>query len=66
MIRVNGQPLDWTPGMTVADALAKMDYTAITLITVFVNEVHVATEDHEVTPLPDGADMKAMHLHHGG
>lgn len=52
--------------MTVTDILVEMDYTALNLITVFVDGEHVPREDYDSTVIPDGAQVKALHLHHGG
>ncbi|MBI5241401.1 MAG: sulfur carrier protein ThiS [Elusimicrobia bacterium] len=65
MIKVNGNAVTWRDGMTVADALAAMNYD-FGHITVTVDGRHVPQDDFDTTPVPDGADMKAIHLHHGG
>jgi thiamine biosynthesis protein ThiS len=66
VITVNGNALEWTQGMTVSDALTLMGYTAPSLITVFVDGTYVPEDDYATHPVPDGAQMKALHLHHGG
>ena len=66
MITVNGNALEWREGMAVSDVLSAMGYTALSLITVFVNGTHVPDDDYPTHPVPDGADVKALHLHHGG
>ncbi len=66
MITVNGTPLPWREGMTVSEVLARMDYTAINLITVFVDGVHVPESDYDAHVVKDGADVRAVHIHHGG
>jgi thiamine biosynthesis protein ThiS len=66
MITVNGNDLEWHEGMTISLVLEKMDYTALTLITVFVDGIFVPPEDYTSHVLDDGAEVKAMHLHHGG
>lgn len=66
MIKVNGQDLHWTEGMTVSDVLEQMGYTALNLITVFVDGLHVPERDYATTAVSDGAEVKALHLHHGG
>ena len=49
----------------MADALAAMKYD-FSHITVTVDGRHVPDDDHGSSVVPDGADMKASHLHHGG
>lgn len=65
MIRVNEEPVEWREGMTVSDALDAMGYDFV-LITVFVDGEHVPPDDHGTFVIPDGADVRALHLHHGG
>jgi len=65
MITVNGTRLEWHEGMTISEVLARMDYTALSLITVFVDGRHVPDTDYDV-PVPDGSEVKAIHIHHGG
>ncbi len=65
MIKVNEEPVEWREGMTVSDALDAMGYD-FALITVFVNAEHVPPDDHDTFEVPDGADVRALHLHHGG
>ena len=66
MITVNGNALEWREGMTVSDVLEAMDYTALTLITVFIGDDHVPPEDWDTRRVPEGANVRALHLHHGG
>jgi thiamine biosynthesis protein ThiS len=65
MITVNQETVDHSEGMTVSDALKAMGYDFV-LITVFVNGEHVPSDDHDTFVVPDGADVRALHLHHGG
>ena len=65
MITINDNKLPWKEGMTVSDALAAMKYD-FAHITVTVNGKFVEPDDFDSTALPDQADMKAIHLHHGG
>ena len=65
MIRVNDNEVDWREGMTVADALAAMGYD-YSLITVSVDGKLVPPDDHDTYPVPDGADIRAIHILHGG
>jgi len=65
MIKVNGNDLPWSPGLTVAGALAAMKYD-FSHITVTVDGRFIPEDDYDACALPDNADMKAIHLHHGG
>lgn len=65
MIRVNDNQVEWRQGMTVADALRAMNYD-FPLITVTVNGTLVPSDEHDTHPVPDGADVRAIHIHHGG
>ena len=65
MIRVNGNPVEWHEGMTVQKVLDVMKYD-FALLTVSVNNKYIPTEDYDTEIVPDGADMQAIHLHHGG
>lgn len=66
MILVNDRDkVDHKPGMTVADVLAALGYD-YALIVVTVNGVFVPTDDYATAPVPDGADLKAIHIAHGG
>ena len=62
---VNDRPISWYEGITVREALDKMGYD-FSHITVTVNNQHVPEEDYDTYKLPLGAEMKAIHLHHGG
>nr|HPQ41946.1 MoaD/ThiS family protein [bacterium] len=61
----NRDTLEWTPGMTVRDVLDAMGYTYV-LITVTVNGELVDDDDFDTFEVPDGAIMRAIHIHHGG
>lgn len=65
MIRVNDTDVEWRAGMTVTQALEAMGYD-FPLISVFVNETFVPEDEHGSFEIPDGADVKAIHIHHGG
>ena len=64
-IRVNEQALAWREGMTVQDAMDAMGYD-FPLITVIVDGELVDKDDWGEHLLVPGADMKAIHIHHGG
>ncbi len=65
MIRVNDESIRWWQGMTVQDALNAMRYEWAH-ITVTVNESFVPEEEWSRFLIPDNADVRAMHLFHGG
>ncbi len=65
MIRVNGDPLAWREGMTVHDILAAKNYK-FPLLIVTVDDAHVARPDYATTSVPDGAEVKVVHLMSGG
>jgi sulfur carrier protein len=66
MIRVNDRhEVDWREGMTVADLLEEMNYTYHEIIVKVDGEL-VLKEAYDTTTVPDGADVKAIHLIAGG
>jgi thiamine biosynthesis protein ThiS len=65
MITVNEIRIEWHQGMTVSQVLSAMKYT-FSHIMVTVDGVHVAEHDHDSFTVPDGADVKAIHIFHGG
>lgn len=66
MILINDRDkIDWFEGMTVKDILNKMEYSYV-MITVTVNGIVVSDKDYETYTVPDNADVKLIHLCHGG
>lgn len=65
MITVNGRREEWAEGLTVERLLERLGYGLIH-ITVTVDGKHVQEEDYGSCPVPDGAEVHAIHLHHGG
>lgn len=65
MIRVNGDPLAWQPGMTVRQVLAACNYN-FPLVIVTIDGNHVSRDAFDTTRVPDGADVKVVHLMSGG
>lgn len=65
MITVNGEREPWTPGLTVRGVLALKNYK-FPLLIIHVDGVLVAPRDYDATPVPDGADVKVIHLLSGG
>jgi sulfur carrier protein len=65
MITVNGDPLDHTPGMTVADILRIKNFV-FRMLVVQVNGKVIKRPDYAATTVPDGADVQVIHLISGG
>ena len=65
MIQVNGDPLDWTPGMTVRGVLKAKNYKFPMLI-VSIDEQQVKPADYDRTTVPDGSVVQVIHLISGG
>jgi thiamine biosynthesis protein ThiS len=65
VIRVNENEVPWRDGMTVQDCLDAMGYDFVH-ITVTVDDVFVESIRYRTTRVPDGADVRAIHLYHGG
>jgi len=65
MIIVNGDPLEHTPGMTVADVLRIKNFI-FRMLVVQVNGALVKRPDYASTAVPDGADVQVIHLISGG
>lgn len=65
MIQVNGDPLEWTDGMTVRDVLTLKRYT-FPMLVITVNERVVERRAYDTTTIPDGANVKVVHLMSGG
>ncbi len=65
MIQVNGRSVEWEEGMTVADVIRKMKYT-FPMLVVTVDGRHVPKKKYPSTPVPDGAEVRVLHLGQGG
>ncbi|MGA2082052.1 MAG: sulfur carrier protein ThiS [Holophaga sp.] len=65
MIQVNGDPLEWTPGLTVRGMLKAKNYKFPMLI-VSIDGVRIERPAYEATPIPDGAVVQVIHLISGG
>jgi len=66
MVVVNGrEQVPWSDGLTVARVLSALgwDYA---LIAVTVNGDRVPPDRFASFPVPDGADVRAIHIAHGG
>ncbi len=65
MIQVNGEPLEWSEGMTVRDILVAKNYTFPLLIVTLGDDL-IDRKDYATTAVPQGADVKVVHLMSGG
>ena len=66
MIRVNEQyELAWHPGLTVQDVLDALKFS-FRMIVVKVNGKVVLRREFATTPVPDGAEVQAIHMISGG
>ena len=65
MICVNHEEMEWEAGMTVQDVLDRRKYT-FPLIVVRVNGEVVRKKEYKSYQVPDGADVKVIHLISGG
>jgi thiamine biosynthesis protein ThiS len=65
MLQVNGDPLEWTPDMTVRGVLRAKNYR-FPLVVVSVDGVQVPREAYDSTPVPDGSVVQVLHLLSGG
>lgn len=65
MIRVNDEQVAWRPGMTVRQVLTACKYN-FPLVIVTIDGNHVSRDAFDTTSVPDGADVKVVHLMSGG
>ena len=65
MLQVNGDPLEWTPGMTVRGVLQAKNYK-FPMVIVSIDDRQVQPADYDRTAVPDGAVVKVIHLISGG
>jgi len=66
MIRVNNQyDVEWQAGMTVQDLLDGLKFS-FRMIVVKIDGQVVLRPDFATTPVPEGAEVQAIHLIGGG
>lgn len=66
MIQVNDKfEVEWQEGLTVARLLAQLKFS-FPLIIVSVDGVMVPKADYATRPIPDGAEVKVLHMTAGG
>ncbi len=64
-IQVNGDPLEWKEGMTVRDLLTLKRFT-FPLLVVTVNDDFIDRKSYDTALIPEGANVKVVHLMSGG
>lgn len=64
-IRINDHIREWKEGMTILDALILMNYT-FKMLVVKIDGRLVPKTDYAITTIPNGADIKVIHLISGG
>jgi sulfur carrier protein len=65
LIRVNGEPLEWSPGKTVRDVIREMNYR-FPLLIVRIDGRLVPRGSYDSALVPDGAEVDVIHLMSGG
>lgn len=65
MIRVNGDPMAWQEGLTVSEVLTAKKYV-FPLLVISINGDLIDRKDYPTTTIPDGADVKVIHMLSGG
>ena len=65
VITVNGEPVPWQPGTTVATLLEQRGLDA-SRVAVELNGSVAARKDFAVLPVPDGARVEIVHFVGGG
>jgi sulfur carrier protein len=65
MITVNGDPLSWHDGMTVAEIL-KIRQFIFPMLAVQVNGDLIRRGTYDKAVVPDGADVQVIHMISGG
>ncbi len=65
MIQVNGDPLNWNPGMTIGDVIKIKNYI-FPMIVVTINGLHVRPSEYKTTIVSDESIIQVIHLISGG
>jgi len=66
MIRVNNRDeIEWREGLTVSDLLEQLRYSYPHII-VSINGKVIYREEYHTQAIPDGADVRVLHLSAGG
>ena len=64
-VTINGNVVEWHEGMTVTKAMEIMNYS-YKLIVVYINDDYVPQDEWNTTLIPEGADVKIVHIMSGG
>jgi sulfur carrier protein len=64
-ILVNGDPLAWKDGMTVRDVLTLKRFT-FPLLVITINDNIIDRKHYDTALIPNGANVKVVHLMSGG
>ncbi len=66
LIRVNNRDeIEWEPGLTVTELLRRFRYTFPAIVVTINGEV-ISEEEFSTRLIPDGADVRVIHLIAGG
>jgi sulfur carrier protein len=66
MIRVNDRDeIEWEDSLTVSDLLERFRYTFVHIVVKIDGEV-IPREEYPTRTIPDGADVRVIHLIAGG
>ena len=65
MIRVNGEEMEWRPGLTVKDILEAKRFV-FPMIGVWINDKPIPRGKFETTTVNDGDEVQVIHMISGG
>ena len=65
LIKVNGEEMQWRPGLTVKDILEAKRYI-FPMIGVWINDKPIPRDKLETTVLNDGWEVQVIHMICGG
>jgi sulfur carrier protein len=66
IVRVNNRDeIEWEPGLTVTELLRRFRYTFPAIVVTINGEV-IPEEEFAARQIPDGADVRVIHLIAGG
>ena len=64
-IKLNNRPFPWEEGLTIDDIIKKNNFT-FKMLVVKVNGELIKKDKYNDTSVPEGADVKILHLISGG
>ncbi|MCX7855485.1 MAG: sulfur carrier protein ThiS [Anaerolineae bacterium] len=66
LVRINNRDeIEWEPGLTVTELLRRFRYTFPAIVVTINGEV-IPEEEFSTRLIPDGADVRVIHLIAGG